>query len=352
MCFSACDIDYSQHSISDLKKKHPGVYLEVEPVYAIAYEKALADYGNDLRINLKKNNLRFISLFHDNRKIVVKFFNADDRFAGYQWIKTYNTENKLSARINRSDANNEFSLKITLTKDQFRKIDRNVRKRISAIIKKRGELLEASFTRVTPVNGKLAVYLVNADKVKLASTLIRLNRMVYFSEAKKKNNANSSHIGTVDREDIKDKDGIVYSVSTRTIITNNHIDEVTPGFGANNTPAIQVTLNEAGTRLMIRATSKLINKTIVAVVSEYDFARVDNANTGNSTSTPYQINKMVISAATVKTPIGQQFMITGLKNVDTAQLYSYQFASGYYPVPIRIIKANKVVPARKTRSTP
>ncbi len=139
-----------------------------------------------------------------------------------------------------------------------------------------------------------------------------------------------------------DYEGHPVLLQNRVILSGTSITGASSSIGENGRPSVNIRLGGGDESLFYRVTRQNIGRPMAIVYVETKMTgRLDN---GDVVYTPHKTEK-VISVATIKSALGNNFQITGLSDPQESRNLSLLLRSGALPAPISIIEESTVGPS-------
>lgn len=139
-----------------------------------------------------------------------------------------------------------------------------------------------------------------------------------------------------------ERNGQPILLDRQVIITGDYITNASAGFEQqNNTPAVFITLDGQGARLMAQATRNNVGK-LMAVV--YINTIPETKIVDGKKKTVFVKQETVINVARIQEQLGQRFQITGLGSIKAAKNLALLLRSGSLAAPMNIIEERTIGP--------
>lgn len=133
---------------------------------------------------------------------------------------------------------------------------------------------------------------------------------------------------------VPDQDGRPVHLNQRAILDGEHIIDARAGIGDMGTPEVNISLDTNGGRKMSDFTRGNIGQPMATLYSEYS---QDEKGQTQQTSE-------VISVATIQSPLGNRFRITGVGSMQDAQELALLLRAGSLTAPISIVEERTIGP--------
>ena len=140
--------------------------------------------------------------------------------------------------------------------------------------------------------------------------------------------------GTGTTVEMKDKNGRPVRVARKPILGGDHIIDARAGFGEMGTAEVNITLDNAGGKIMSDFSRRNIGKAMATSFSEYSRDSEGNAE---------QISE-IISVATIQSQFGNRFRITGAGSIQDAQELALLLRAGSLTAPVTIVEERTIGP--------
>ncbi|WP_071601372.1 protein translocase subunit SecD [Dickeya chrysanthemi] len=143
-----------------------------------------------------------------------------------------------------------------------------------------------------------------------------------------------------DTEVMNMRDGGPIALFKRVILTGDHITDSTSGNDEYNRPQVNISLDSAGGNLMLNFTKGNVGKPMATLFVEYKDSGKKDAN-GRAI---LEKQEEVINVATIQSPLGNSFRITGINNPNEARQLSLLLRAGALIAPIQIVEERTIGP--------
>ncbi len=125
------------------------------------------------------------------------------------------------------------------------------------------------------------------------------------------------------------------------ILRGSSIVSAVSGFGDNGMPNVSVRLGGGGESLFSKTTQENIGKPMSVVFVEVkSVPKVENGKQVIS----YQTERRIISIATIQSPLGNNFQITGLTGQNEARTLALLLRAGALPAPVTLVEERQIGP--------
>ncbi len=137
------------------------------------------------------------------------------------------------------------------------------------------------------------------------------------------------------------------SLERAVVISGDQVTNATTSFDENGRPQVNITLDSQGGNLMYAATKNNIGRNLGVLFIERKYhtkTQIDEKGEAQLVKMPYY-HKEVISLATVQSPLGVQFRITGIDSQEEAKDLSLLLRAGALAAPIDFVEERTVGPS-------
>ena len=322
-----------------------GLHFLIEIDMATAFRQELDRYKNDMFEHFKKNrkqDIRARSMLVRGETIEMKYTDKDTRDAARSSLRSTFPELVFSD-VDRGDS---FYLDATPSKQKIEEHRANTISQIITVLKKRIDdkyqgLMEPVIVRqgddriVAEFPG-----VQNSDELMdiltaTASLEFRMEQDKYTVQDAQQGKAPGSKLYT-HRES-----GQPVLLKSKIIITGKEITHATATSDENGLPAVSVTLDGTGAKIMGDNTKENLGKRMGVVFLEYETETVEKDGKKVNVTKP---REEVISLATIQGVFSKRFQITGLTRDESNKL-ALLLRAGALAAPIQIIEERTVGPS-------
>lgn len=131
---------------------------------------------------------------------------------------------------------------------------------------------------------------------------------------------------------LPDNDGRQVVIAKRPVLTGEHIVNARAGVDEMGRSEVNISLDNAGGKIMSDFSGKHIGKPMATVYREY------TTNARGET----ELNERVISVATIQSQLGNQFRITGAGSMQEAQNLALLLRAGSLTAPVTIVEERTI----------
>ena len=329
--------------------------LEVDMDKAIA--QRMETSAADLRREFREYKIKFNSLSLNNNAITVQFANNEDRAAAMDQLRRNGnkytqqalaTENGASLRLTYTDT--------TKQEIQSYALDQN----LTTLRNRINELGVAEALVQTQGSNRIVVELPGVQDTAEAKRILGRTanlefRLVsdlndqYIDPYSGKYNGQPLPPGTEVFAYESLDSGRELLLNRNRILTGERVQNASSGFGQDSgTAEVNITLDNAGGKLMSDATRSAVGKrmAVLFIENKQRISYVEDPETGAQTEvrTPYT-ESVVINAANIQAVLGSQFRITGLDSPQEAAELALMLRAGALAAPMYFVEERVIGPS-------
>ncbi len=130
------------------------------------------------------------------------------------------------------------------------------------------------------------------------------------------------------------------------IITGESVSTASLGFDENGLPQVNISLDASGGKLMHRVTRKAVGRKMAVIFIEHKTRTINKVVEGEIVEERIKYSQQgIISLATIQSPLGNSFRITGLDSPQEASELSLLLRAGSLAAPIYFVEERTVGPS-------
>ena len=130
------------------------------------------------------------------------------------------------------------------------------------------------------------------------------------------------------------------------ILTGQSVSTASLGFDENGLPQVNISLDASGGKLMHRVTRKAVGRKMAVIFIEHKTRKVNKIVDGEIVEERHKYSQQgIISLATIQSPLGNSFRITGLDSPQEASNLSLLLRAGSLAAPIYFVEERTVGPS-------
>jgi len=320
-----------------------GVHFLMEVDMPAAVAKAEERYVQEFRTLLRGERIHYATINPKNGKIVVRFRDVKQRDAAQALIeKEYR-----NLQLGTEDGVDGADLVIRISDEEAREIRKfALQQNITTLRNRVNELGVAEPVIQQQGESRIVVQLPGVQDTARAKEILGATATLEFRLVHDTHDPQeAADTGRVPAGAVLyyERNGQPVLLKRRVMLTGDYITDAASGFDSDSgSPAVFVTLDGKGARIMSHGTRDNIGKPMAVVFIE-NKVRTDIVD-GEVRKTKEQI-KEVINVATIRDELGKRFQITGLDSSDEARNLALLLRAGALAAPIEIIEERTVGPS-------
>jgi len=295
----------------------------------------------DLKTTLRDEKLRYKpAAAADPKAQALLFENAEDLTAAAKLIAQRVPE--LSAQT--SLANGEFRITLSMPANVLTDVENEtVEQTISTLRNRVNELGVAEAVVQRQGRHRVVVELPGVQDTARAKDILGKTATLSFHMADDEHTVDSTttHAPAGDIL-IKDKNGRPVLLKKRVILTGDAIVGATTGFDNNGRPSVNIRLGGASTNIFKKTTRDNVGKSMGVLYIETE--STPEKQPDGSYKQNIKTKQDLISLATIMSPLGNSFQITGL-TMNEAQNLALMLRAGALPANIAIVEERTIGPS-------
>jgi preprotein translocase subunit SecD len=319
-----------------------GIHVLIDVDMDAAVDQALERYSGDIRTELRKEKIRYLTITRDGGRIAVRFKDEAARDAAQKIIRR--AFGDLTVETGRDNGNLFVYASLPPQLEQEVKrfaLEQNIttlRNRVNAlgvaepIIARQGER-------------RIIVQLPGAQDPARLKELLGATATLEYRLVDTENDVRDALDGRVPVGSAlyKERDGQPILLKRRVIVTGDQITDASAGFDQQSgSPAVFVNLDGQGARRMRNVTTENVGKPMAVVFIES--RTVTRMVDGEPVKDRERVEE-VISVANILEPFGRRFQTTGLDSSDEAHNLALLLRAGALAAPIEIVEERTIGPS-------
>ncbi|MBK1648483.1 protein translocase subunit SecD [Rhabdochromatium marinum] len=319
-----------------------GIHVLIDVDMEAALAQAVERYTGDIRTELRKAKIRYVTVLREGDKVEVRF---RDEATRDQAAKRIHREFP-NLTVETSEREGEFYVTGSLPPAQREEVKRfalqqnitTLRNRVNAlgvaepIIQRQGER-------------RIVVQLPGAQDPGRLKELLGATATLEYRLVDTEHSVQDALDGRVPvgAALYKKRDGQPILLKRRVIVTGDQITDASAGFDQQSgSPAVFVSLDGPGARRMRNVTTENVSKPMAVVFIEN--RSVTRMVDGKPVKTRERTEE-VISVANILEPFGRRFQTTGLDSSEEAHTLALLLRAGALAAPIEIVEERTVGPS-------
>ncbi len=321
-----------------------GVHFLMEVDMEVALEQALERYVGDFRSALREAKLRYLTIAREGERVEIKFRDARQRDEAYERLRDSGDYDDLE--FTKAEEGGAYYLHATLTEAAQREIRRfALQQNITTLRNRVNELGVAEPVIQQQGQERIVVQLPGVQDTARAKEILGATATLEFRLVDEKGDVQAAVAGRVPPGSrlYYDRDGRPILLKRQVIITGDYITDASSGIEQQTgSPAVFITLDGKGARMMSNATRDNIGKSMAVVFIEIksETRMVD----GKPVKTKKKVEE-VINVAVIRDQLGKRFQISGLDSTREARDLALLLRAGSLAAPIEIVEERTIGPS-------
>jgi preprotein translocase subunit SecD len=301
-----------------------GVHFLLQVDMSGALQKKLESLGTDTRSQLREKGLRHSGIERQGDSIVVRFPNQEDAVSA----RTFLNNSLQSLDFNVERATDGFKLVGKFRDSAIKEVQENaVKQNISTLHNRVNELGVAEPVIQQQGQDRIIVQLPGVQDTARAKDIIGRTATLESRLADPvKTYLLSGELPPPGLDVFKMGDGRQVVFKKSVIFSGDRITSASAGFDSNQRPAVSITLDSAGGRVMQEITRENIGKPMGMILFEKGRGEV-------------------LTVATIQSEFGSKFQITGQPSADSANDLALLLRAGSLAAPMEIIEERTIGPS-------
>ncbi|WP_248739313.1 protein translocase subunit SecD [Pseudomonas sp. MWU12-2029] len=320
-----------------------GVHFLLEVDMDKALDARLKVYEGDVKSLLRKEKLRYRSLPQLNGAIQLGFSDADSREQARALIR----KNFSDFDIVPADLNGQPVLRLAMTPAKLAEIrEYSIKQNLTTVRNRVNELGVAEPIVQRQGANRIVVELPGVQDTAEAKRILGKTANLEFRLAAEPGASKATSETFEFREGKRPPAQIERSL----IITGDQVTDAKAGFGEHGTPEVNIRLDGHGGELMSRATRSNVGRSMAVIfieqrpVTTYVKQMVDGVEKDVAVQT-FKEEKKIISLATIQSPLGAQFRITGLNGQGESSELALLLRAGGLAAPMYFAEERTIGPS-------
>ena len=301
-----------------------GVHFLLQVDMEVALTKRLDSMGADLRALMREKSLRHAGVGRDGKALVIRFRDVETRDKARAVI-SQSQPDLLLADV---QDGTEFKLSATLKTQAERSIQEfAIKQNITTLHKRINELGVAEPVIQQQGADRIVVQLPGVQDVARARDLIGRTASLEVRMVEQEAAMGTAPLGTEMVPETK-RDGSIVQVAVKklVVLTGERFADAQSTFDSNHQPAVAITLDAAGGRIMRDLTRENIHKLMAILLIEKGHPEA-------------------ISVATIQGEFGNHFQITGSFTPEETNTLAILIRSGAIAAPMTFIEERVIGPS-------
>ena len=320
-----------------------GVHFLLEVDMDKALDARMKVYEGDVKSLLRKEKLRYRSLPQLNGAIQLGFSDADSREQARALIrKNFNDFDIVPA-----DLNGQPVLRLAMTPAKLAEIrEYSIKQNLTTVRNRVNELGVAEPIVQRQGANRIVVELPGVQDTAEAKRILGKTANLEFRLAAEPGASKA----TSEEFEFREGKRPPALIERGLIITGDQVTDAKAGFGEQGTPEVNIRLDGHGGELMSRATRSNVGRSMAVIfieqrpVTTYTKQMVNGVEKDVPVQT-FKEEKRIISLATIQSPLGAQFRITGLNGQGESSELALLLRAGGLAAPMYFAEERTIGPS-------
>ncbi len=321
-----------------------GVHFLMEVDMAVALNQALERYVGDFRSALREGKVRYLTITREGSRVEIKFRDPGQREAALALLTKSADYDDLD--FAEEEEGGAYYLRATLKEAAQREIKRfALQQNITTLRNRVNELGVAEPVIQQQGQERIVVQLPGVQDTARAKEILGATATLEFRLVDERGDVQAAVAGRVPPGSrlYYDRDGRPILLKRQVIITGDYITDASSGIEQQTgSPAVFITLDGKGARMMSNATRDNVGKSMAVVFIEIksETRMVD----GKPVKTKKKVEE-VINVAVIRDQLGKRFQISGLDSTREARDLALLLRAGALAAPIEIVEERTIGPS-------
>ncbi|GLQ31048.1 protein translocase subunit SecD [Litoribrevibacter albus] len=317
-----------------------GVHFLLEVDMEKAISQRMDVYVGEIKRVLKEEDIRYrrVELAQES-SLEITFRKAEDREAGRSLLRSEYNEFEAAER----EDDQYFYLALKLTPQKIKEIkDYAITQNLTTLRNRVNELGVAEPLVQRQGQDRIVVQLPGVQDTAAAKRVLGATANLQFRlEA-----LPDASITQRQAFSFRDNPNRRANIEKDIIITGESVSTASLGFDENGLPQVNITLDASGGKLMHRVTRKAVGRKMAVIFIEHKTRTVKKLVDGELVDERQKYSEQgIISLATIQSPLGSSFRITGLDSPQEASDLSLLLRAGSLAAPIYFVEERTVGPS-------
>lgn len=320
-----------------------GVHFLLEVDMDKALDARMKVYEGDVKSLLRKERLRYRSLPQLNGAIQLGF--ADE--ASREQARALIRKNFNDFDIVPADLNGQAVLRLAMTPAKLAEIrEYSIKQNLTTVRNRVNELGVAEPLVQRQGANRIVVELPGVQDTAEAKRILGKTANLEFRLAAE---PGASRV-TSETFEFREGNRPAAQIERSLIITGDQVTDAKAGFGEHGTPEVNIRLDGHGGELMNRATRSNVGRSMAVIfieqrpVTTYTKQMVNGVEKDVAVQT-FKEEKKIISLATIQSPLGAQFRITGLNGQGESSELALLLRAGGLAAPMYFAEERTIGPS-------
>lgn len=319
-----------------------GLHFLMEVDTDLVLRQAMESNANDIRGELRKKKIRYLSIRDAKEQVTAKFRSAELRDKAMSAVRSELND----LQLDDYEEAGAFYFSAVLKKTAFLTLKKSaLQQNVTTLRNRVNELGVAEPVIQQQGDNRIVIQLPGIQDSARAKRILSATATLEFRLVDINVSPQDAVEGRVPPTArlYRDREGQPVVLKKRLIITGDRITNASSGFDSeSNSPMVSVTLDGAGARIMAQTTKKNLKKPMAVVFIEHkESSKIVNGKRERVTRKVEE----VINVATIQGVFSKRFQITGLDDGNEARNLALLLRAGALAAPIRIIEERTIGPS-------
>lgn len=317
-----------------------GVHFLMEVDMGEAINKSQDQLVQDLRTELREQNMRYSGVRREGDAVLVAFRDDDVRQSALGELRNRHRELQFTQR----EQNGQYQLIAIMTEARLKEIRSYALEQNITIIRNRVNELGVAEPLVQRQGAdRIVVELPGIQDTARAKEILGATATLEFRMVDDTADLASAASGQVPANSqlYTTRDGRPVVLQKRVILTGNHIVDAKSGMDEYSRPQVSISLDGQGGNKMSTFTKDAVGKSMATVFIEFK----PEGEPGPDGKRKFRKHEEVVNVATIQSRLGNSFRITGINNTQEAHNLALILRAGALIAPIQIVEERTIGPS-------
>ena len=320
-----------------------GVHFLLEVDMDKALDARLKVYDGEVKTLLRKERVRYRSLPQVDNGIMLGFADADTRTQASTLIRKNNND----FTVTTSERGDQFVLRLAMTPAKIAEIrEYSIKQNLTTVRNRVNELGVAEPLVQRQGANRIVVELPGVQDTAEAKRILGKTANLEFRLGAGPEDSKA----TTEMFEFREGGRPAAPVERGLIITGDQVTDAKAGFDEHGRPQVNIRLDGHGGELMSRSTRSNVGRSMAVIFIEQKptTTYVKQMVNGVEKDVPVQTfkeEKKIISLATIQSPLGSQFRITGLNGQGEASELALLLRAGGLAAPMYFAEERTIGPS-------